>query len=26
MPTRMEEHEFYKCYAGKLERFLGHVR
>jgi len=26
MPTRMEEHEFYKCYAGMLERFLGHVR
>jgi hopanoid C-3 methylase len=26
MPTRMEEHEFYKCYAGMLQRFLGHVR
>jgi hopanoid C-3 methylase len=25
MPTRMEEHEFYKCYAGMLQRFLGHV-
>jgi hopanoid C-3 methylase len=25
MPTRMEEHEFYKCYAGMLRRFLGHV-
>ena len=26
MPTRMEEHEFYKCYAGMLQRFLGHVQ
>jgi hopanoid C-3 methylase len=26
MPTRMEEHEFYKCYAGMLKRFLGHVQ
>jgi radical SAM superfamily enzyme YgiQ (UPF0313 family) len=25
MPTRMEEHEFYECYAGMLQRFLGHV-
>lgn len=25
MPTRMEEHEFYKCYAGMLKQFLGHV-
>lgn len=24
-PTRMEEHEFYKCYAGMLQRFLKHV-
>jgi hopanoid C-3 methylase len=25
VPTRMEEHEFYKCYAGMLQQFLGHV-
>jgi radical SAM superfamily enzyme YgiQ (UPF0313 family) len=25
VPTRMEEHEFYKCYAGMLKQFLGHV-
>jgi radical SAM superfamily enzyme YgiQ (UPF0313 family) len=25
LPTRMEEHEFYKCYAGMLQRFLGDV-
>ena len=24
-PTRLEEHEFYKCYAGMLKQFLGHV-
>jgi radical SAM superfamily enzyme YgiQ (UPF0313 family) len=26
MPTRMEEHEFYQCYAGMLQRFLRHVQ
>jgi hopanoid C-3 methylase len=25
-PTRMEEHEFYNCYAGMLQRFLRHVQ
>ena len=25
MPTRMPEHDFYKCYAEMLHRFLGHL-